>query len=317
MNFNLVKRNKVFFISFAVSIAITASMYMFFFLNYYNTFKGKKVIYDRFSDINIQFKNFPNIQAGIDEKKAKIGEITTQYEDCFMSNDEIVNKYKLRIMGSLKEANIQFREQDVKQTLKDNGNIGLYLTFYTSYEQLYKFLFGIERFSSVSYVDMEHLGQVKMECSPYLYSAPVNDFFSGREAPKMDDVITKGYFKEISDKLLAAIDVGYIPTLRDLLPVPRNAFYNGFELRAKEEKEKAKSNANANPAASGKKPVYYGVPQIILDGIMYEEANPIVIIEGKLYHKGQTYRGAKIISIKQNSISVEYYGKVHTIKMQN
>ncbi|MDD5102388.1 MAG: hypothetical protein PHH62_05335 [Endomicrobiaceae bacterium] len=265
----------------------------------------KKIIYDRFNAINMQLNDFSNIQRSIDEQKDKITEIISEYEDFFIPNDEIVNRYKVQVIKLLKQYEIQSTDDNIKQIQKEGNNIVLTLNLKATYDQVYKFLFDIEKFSTVSNVTMSYTGNVTIDCSPVLYSSSINDYFSGRVEQSIDEISAKGYFKEISDKIFSSMDVGYVPTWRDLLPVPRNPFISGFV------KKKVVQKYVSQPVISR------AVPVIVLEGIMYETKNPIVIIEGQLYPKGAIYKGAKIIKIEQNSITVDFYGKNYTIKMLN
>ena len=50
---------------------------------------------------------------------------------------------------------------------------------------------------------------------------------------------------------------------------------------------------------------------------MYEDKNPMVIIDGRFYYVGNKYKNAKIVKIQQNSIIVDCYGVKFIIKMEN
>lgn len=306
MNINMTNRNFVFFMNLVIFIVIMSLIYVFVYSKYNNMLNEKKIIYNRFNDINMQLNDFSNIQRSIDEQKDKINEIISEYDDFFIPNDEIVNRYKVQIITLLKQYEIQVADDNVKQIQKDN-NIVLSLNLKATYDQVYKFLFDIEKFSTVSNVTISYTGNVTIDCSPVLYSSSINDYFSGRVEQSIDEISAKGYFKEISDKIFASMDVGYIPTWRDLLPVPRNPFISGFV----KEKVVKKTVSTSQPV------VVREMPTIVLEGIMYETKNPIVIIDGQLYPEGSIYKGAKIIKIDQNSISVNHYGKIYTIKMLN
>lgn len=305
MNINMNNRNMLFFVNLIVFIVIMSAIYVFIYSKYSGMLNEKKVIYNRFNDINMQLNDFSSIQRSIDEQKEKINETISEYQDYFLPNDEIINRYKVQIIKLLKQYEIKVNDENIKQIQKDN-NILLTLDLKAAYDQIYKFLFDIEKFSSVASVSVSYNGNVTIECSPVLYSSSVNDYFSGRVEQSIDEISAKGYFKEISDKIFSAMDVGYIPTWRDLLPVPRNPFMSGFV------KEKT-----VKRVVSSQPVVVRELPSIVLEGIMYESKNPIVIIEGKLYPEGSVYKGAKIVRIDQNSINVDFYGKKYTIKMLN
>ncbi|MFA7073787.1 MAG: hypothetical protein WC234_01200 [Endomicrobiaceae bacterium] len=306
MNINMNNRNMLFFINLIVFITIMGGIYVFVYSKYSNMLNEKKVIYNRFNDINMQLNDFSSIQRSIDEQKEKINETISEYQDYFVPNDEIINRYKVQIIKLLKQYEIKVKDENIKQIQKDDNNIVLTLELKAAYDQIYKFLFDIEKFSSVTVVSVSYNGNVTIECSPVLYSSSVNDYFSGREEQSIDEISAKGYFKEISDKIFSAMDVGYIPTWRDLLPVPRNPFISGFV-----KEKKVKKVVASRPV------IVRELPSIVLEGIMYEAKNPIVIIEGKLYPEGSVYKGAKIVRIDQNSININFYGKKYTIKMLN
>lgn len=304
MNINLSNKNTVFVLNLLFFVVLCLIVYFFIYSKTKDLFDERKVVYSRFYNINMQLEDFSKIQTKIDEQKDKINETIAMYEDCFMTNDEIISTYKLRVLSILNQSEITIDKDSVTQIQKDENNISLVLKFKASYEQVFKFLFEMEKFSAVSKISSNYLGETSVECSPVLYSAQVNDFFSGRTAQPVDDVMVKGYFKEISDKIFDIMDVGYIYTWRDVLPIPRNPFFEGFSVQKK-------SFYSRNVVA------YRKLPTVILDGIMYEEKNPIVIIEGKLYTKGKMYKNMKIVRINTNTINVEYYGKIYTIKMLN
>ncbi len=306
INMNLLKKNEVFFINLSISVFIFLLVYIFFYSQYSSEFKSKKDIYDKFDAINMKLEGFAQIEQGIEQNKKKINEITSLYEGYFVSNADIINNHKAMLIKLFNNSEIPLKKESVVQ-VSDNDSIKLLFKFDAPYEQFYKLLFDIEKISKVSNISMNKNGEISMECRPHLYSAPVSDFFSGRENDIRDEVASSGYFEEISGKILNSMNVGRILSLKDLLPIPRNPFYHESLANKSEETGKTKKSKGT---------VFRNLPPIVLDGIMYEEKNPIVIIEGKLYHKGQTYRKMKIVKINQSSVEVEYYGKVYSIKMQ-
>jgi hypothetical protein len=105
-----------------------AIIYIFVYAKYSDMLNEKKVIYNRFYDINMQLNDFSTIQRSIDEQKEKINETVSEYQDYFIPNDEIINRYKVQIIKLLKQYEIKVNEENIKQIQKNN-NILLSLDF--------------------------------------------------------------------------------------------------------------------------------------------------------------------------------------------
>ena len=119
----------------------------------------------------------------------------------------------------------------------------------------------------------------------------------------MDDITKSGYFKEIVGKIQKVKDVGHIDTWRDIGHIPKSPFL--YYLI--EEKRKLKKRVNLKGTEK---------PNIVLDGVMYENEKSIAIIDGKFYYVGDKYKNARIVKIKQSSIIIDCNGKKYTVKME-
>lgn len=291
----------IFIFNLIFSLGIFYAIYVYVYSEFKNEYNERVKVYGRFLNVNAQLSDFGNFQMKIDEQKDSIFETITPYQEFFVPNNQNISSYKEKIVKLLKKNDIEVKENSITQTQNDN-NISLEIKINATYDQICKFLFEIENFSSISNIKMDYKGNVVMNCSPILFSEQINDNFSGRGSKVgLDDITTAGYFKEIFDKIQGVKDVGYITTWRDFEPIPKNPFY--FYVAPKKVK--------TGYVGGGVK------PEIVIDGIMYETKNPIVIIEGKFYYTGDRYKKAKIVKINQNNIKVENYGKVYTIKMEN
>jgi hypothetical protein len=180
------------------------------------------------------------------------------------------------------------------------------ITINTDYERLCRFLFEIERYSTVDNIEMNYKGDIVINTSPILFDDQINDCFSGRSSIDLidDDIKRAGYFKEIVDKIDSVKDIGEISSWREFQPIPRNPFY--FYVPPKK-----------TSGGSGNKVYYTKLEKIPIDGIMYDKQKPMVIIEGKFYYVGSTYKNCKIVQINENNIKVNHYGKIYTMRMEN
>jgi len=295
------KRVVIFILNLVVSLIVAYLVYDFVYFKCNKECSDRKAVYERFHSIGAELDDFGSIQMKMDELNDSLTEMFNIYEDTFYSNEQNVNAYKERILELLKETGISVKEENIVQENKDN-TVEITLTLKASYQKLCKFLFELERYSKVSSLTMDYENNVEIKATPILFSSEVNDNFSGRNTIDFieDDVRKAGYFKEISDKIFKAKDVGYIQTWRDFEPIPETPFY--FTVQEK----------------TVKAPVVVATkPTIVIDGIMYEKQKPMVIIEGKFYYVGDVYKGSKIVQINVNNIKVNNNGGVFTIKMEN
>lgn len=296
------KRVLIFTLNLLLSIIVAYFVYDFVYLKAKKECNDRKAVYERFNNISVQLDDFGSIQMKMDELKDSLSEMFSIYKDTFYSNEQNVNAYKVRILDLLKETGISVKEDDLVQENKDK-TVEITLKLKTTYQKICKFLFELERYSKVLSFTMDYENNIEMKITPILFSPEVNDNFSGRNTIDFidDDVRKAGYFKEISDKIFKAKDVGYIQTWRDFEPIPETPFY----LYVPEKKVKVAA------------PVTVAKPTIVIDGIMYEKQKPMVIIGGKFYYVGDVYNGSKIVQINVNNIKVNTSGTVFTIKMEN
>ena len=291
-----------------ILLLILLYVYEFPYKKYATMFNEKEVVSERLGSIDKQLDNFEETKLKVAEQEPKIKEIVSGYKDFIASNDELINNYKSKIVSVLKQYNITDFKQEIKSLQDNNANIVLEFSFNITYDKMYRILFDIEKFSIISKLDCDD-NSVVFECSPILYSPTLNDYFFGRQTQNINDILSKGLFYEVAENVIKSVDIGYMPTLKDLLPTPRNPFVKSAE------KEIAK------PQVIAKRVVVKDVatlPKITLDGILYDERNPVVIIEGNLYHVGSFYKkNIKIKNINSSSIDVEFAGKIYKIKMLN
>lgn len=59
-----------------------------------------------------------------------------------------------------------------------------------------------------------------------------------------------------------------------------------------------------------------GNVDLVLEGIMYDEKQPVVLINGKIWQKGAQVGNVKIVDIQQTSIVIEKDGKQETIRLR-
>lgn len=294
-------------------IAVAFVVYNYFYCKYDVIRNERKEVYEKFYNISKQLDDFVSIQTKIDEQKDSMLEYFSIYEDTFYSNEQNKTAYKVRILDLLKSLDITVKgkvegeseEESLVQEQTEDDNVSIKITINTDYERLCKFLFEIERYSVVDKIEMNYKGNIVITSSPILFDEKINDCFSGRSSIDLidDDIRRSGYFKEISDKILKIKDLGELPSWRDFQPIPKNPFY--FYIPPKKVK-----------GTGGQ--VYYAKPdKINIDGIMYDKQKPIVIIDGKFYYVGNTYKNCKIVQINENNIKVNCYGKIYTMRMEN
>ncbi len=305
----------VFLLNLLFFLGVAYACYHYFYLKYAGIRDERKSVYEKFYNISKQLDDFVKIQTKMDEQKNSLSEPFFIYEDTFYSNEQNKTAYKVRILDLLKNLDITVKEkvegesdeESLVQEQTEDGNISMKITINTDYERLCKFLFEIERYSIVNKIDMDYKGNIVIVTSPILFDEQINDCFSGRSSVDLidDDIRKAGYFKEIVDKIEEVKDVGEINSWREFQPIPRNPFY--YYVPPKKTK---------GTGGSGR-PVYTKLENIPIDGIMYDKQKPMVIIEGKFYYVGNTYKNCKIVQINENNIKVNHYGKIYTMRMEN
>jgi len=60
----------------------------------------------------------------------------------------------------------------------------------------------------------------------------------------------------------------------------------------------------------------FKIPFIKIEGILYQEKNPLVLYKGKIFKEGDVIKGAKIIKINENEVIFEYKGKEFKILVE-
>lgn len=282
-------------------------VYNFYYLEKKAILNDKTNIYNKFYDIKVQVDNFDNIRNNIKDQEYRLEEIFAIYNDYYKSNDEIISSYKDMIEDFLKQHEIKITSTTINQEIVEgSNNISLLISLTTSYDRLYQLIFDIERFSSVSDLKISYLGNVSFRCAPNLYSQEINDYFLGRKDLSMGEMEADGYFKEISDKVIAEMNIGEYTTWKDLFPIPKNPLFPGYVPKKDSSKKKGTGKV-FKPLPSG----------IVLQGVMYEANIPIAIIDSKLLKVGNVHKGVRIVKINKNNVDVEYYNNIFNLKMAN
>lgn len=289
----------VFFLFFLVAL------YQYVYKNFEMQLKENILLHEKFAGVYNDLEQFVKMNESMQETKAQIEDIIASMPLLdYVPNQDLLTGYRDRIIALAEKYSIK----DAVETIaKDeaSGMVTLTLNFKLKYEPLYKFLFDIEMFSKVHSFSIVPDNNVEVQSSPLLYSAPVDDYFSGR-SENMDEVRAAGYFKEIFKKSADyASRIGHIPTWRDIDPAPKDPFYEYVPPKR-------------NKVALKSKVVRRKPPPIDISGIIFEASNPMVIIEGKIYKVGDFYKKnniiVKIIAIQERTITVELDGQKYIIK---
>ena len=267
-------------------------------------YKERCSVYERFASINKQIDDFATIKMKIAEQEGFFLDVFNHFSSVFYPNDMIKNSYKAKIIDLLKNMKIDIDVRENIKQINNEGNICLDISFFAKYNTFCQFLFELEQFSKIESINYNYKGAVSIKSSPLLYSNEINDCFLGRSSiENMDDITKSGYFKEIVGKIQKVKDVGHIDTWRDIGHIPKSPFL--YYLI--EEKRKLKKRVNLKGTEK---------PNIVLDGVMYENEKSIAIIDGKFYYVGDKYKNARIVKIKQSSIIIDCNGKKYTVKME-
>jgi Tfp pilus assembly protein PilO len=279
-------------------ISVILAAYHYGFKKMESELKDRTALKNKYQAIYNDLENFAKINENMYEVKLKIEDVIANISAEYVPNQALIASFEDRISSTANEYSITFDTKTVNRT-EGSDAITLSLGFNAEYETVYKFLFAIEMFSRISSLSIDEKSNVSLECAPVLYRPEVDSFFSGR-TEKMDDVRASGYFKEIFKKSEEAVNsLEHIPSWRDIEPAPSNPFYKYIPPKVvKVFKEKPK-----------RKP-----PEIIISGIIYDDFNPIVVIDGKLYRQGDYYKIVKIVVIKERTITVELDGQKYIIK---
>jgi len=262
--------------------------------------KDKVALRDKYQSIYDDLKNFVKTNEAMYETKVKIEDIIASISAEYVPNQALATSIRDRVFAVADEYSVKISSEELTRPENSNNTI-LSVGFNAKYATIYKFFFALEMFSKISSFSIDEKYNVAFECSPVLYSPAVDNFFSGR-LEVMDDVRAAWYFKEIFAKAKSAVDsLGHVPSWRDIDPAPPNPFYEYVPPKAKV--------AGKAGAVVVRKP-----PDITISGIIYDEVNPIVIIDSKLYRQGDYYKTVKIVLIKERTITVELDGQKYIIK---
>jgi hypothetical protein len=287
-------------------VLVLVALYQYVYKDYENQLNEKILLRERYQGVNSDLEKFPESNHAMAETKLQIEEVITSIPLNYVPNQDLLTGYRDRVVAVAEEYSIKVSSENVVRDQSDM--VTLTLGFKAKYEPLFKFLFSIETFSTVSSFSVDKDGNVEVKSSPILYSAVVDDFFSGR-TEVMDDVRASGYFKEIFKKSIDTVNnVGHIPTWRDIDPAPQDPFYEYIPP-----KERGLSKKDR---VLRRKP-----PPIEISGIIFDASNPMVIIDGVIHRKGDFYKprdpkepAVKIISIQERTIIVELDGQKYIIK---
>ena len=136
-----------------LSIAIFIGVYV---LIYNNVYLKKKAIlaertdvYNKYYNVKVQVDDFDNIRNNMKDQEYMLDEIFSIYDGYYKTNDEIISSYKSMIEDFLVQHEVNVTSTTIQES-SDGNNLVLLLSFKMSYDRLYQLLFDIERFSSVS-----------------------------------------------------------------------------------------------------------------------------------------------------------------------
>ncbi|MBQ3835004.1 MAG: hypothetical protein II816_05775 [Elusimicrobia bacterium] len=273
----------------------------------------EEAIFQDYHKVDEKLARFNAVKASIDEQKGEILDDIRTYQDFMYSNEQNSGSYRAKVISVLEKVGIPLKEKQKGGTFTGNATLKqksgvTQIEMTANYDQMCRFLFEIEKFSIVQELKMDYKNNVSLKCVPVQYSKDIDDYFNDKKDLKPTNkdktsLEVVSYFEEVIERTQKIKkELGKVPTWDDFKPVPRSPFY-------KYETPKASSG--------GGKAYYNGpAPAISMDGIMYDTVDPIVIIGGKFYHLGDTYKGAKIIKVNQSSMQADFNGKIFTYKMK-
>jgi hypothetical protein len=288
-------------IIFVISLVLFFGVYKMGHEKLSNSLAARINVHERFKNIKSDLANFTSFSQRAMEQRQKFQELLGQFENSYMSNQDVISGFQARAVKTASANKITFSKNELS---KDGADMTvLTMEFETSYSNLYKFVFDLEMFSEVKSVSVAASGVIKVVASPIVFSSQVDDFFSGRKVTR-SEVDSFGYFKDIFDRTEQTYNsIGHIPSWRDLLPAPsRDPFYFLQEKTAAVAKKTGR-------------PVRRSFPKIEVEGIMYDPANPLVVIGEKIYKVGDTIRGAKISRITEHNVTFIFEGQKYTIRI--
>lgn len=303
----------IFGLNVILSCFVLALVYSFVFNKIENSKKENLAVNLDYHNVDEKLAKFNAIKASVDEQKGEILEDVRTYQDYMYSNEQNANTYRAKVISVLDKVGIPLKEKQkggsyVGNAMLKQKNGVTQIEMTANYDQMCRFLFELEKFSVVQELKMDYKNNVTLKCVPVQYSKDVDDYFNdkieskhaGKDKTSLEVV---GYFEEVFERTQKLKkEIGKVPTWEDFKPIPNTPFY--------------KYEAPKVSMGGGK--TYYGgaAPAISMDGIMYDTVDPIVIIGGKFYHLGDSYKGAKIIKVNQSSMQAEYGGRIVTYKMK-
>ncbi|MDR1941644.1 MAG: hypothetical protein LBQ47_04900, partial [Endomicrobium sp.] len=277
-----------------IFVLIIVSAYQYGFKRMDSELKDRITLKNKYQAIYNDLENFVRINENMYETKLKMEDVIANISAEYVPNQELIASFEDRVSAVANEYSVELTTKNVIRNEGSGPAVVLSLGFNAEFEVTYKFLFAIEMFSRVLSFSIDEKSNVSVECTPVLYRPEADGFFSGR-IEKMDDARASGYFKEIFQKSEEAVNsIGHIPSWRDIDPPPSNPFYKYVPPKV---------------VKQVKAPIRRKPPEIIISGIIYDEINPIVVIDGKLYRQDDFYKTVKITSIKERTITVELDGQ--------
>jgi hypothetical protein len=278
-------------------ILLIAAAYRYLFQMLDAQLREKISLGDKYRAVYADLENFVKINEGMYETKVKIEDAIVSVSAEYVPNQAILTSIRDRIFAVADEYSVKITSESGANSENSNGSLSI--GFNAKYLTVYKFFFALEMFTKISSFSINEKYDVTFECSPILYSPEVDNFFSGRIESR-GDLASAGYFKEIFAKAQETVNsLGHIPSWRDVDPAPANPFYEYVPPKIV---KKVKPVVKRRP------------PEITISGIIYDEINPIVIIDSKLYRHGDYYKTVKIVAIKERTITVELDGEKYIIK---
>ncbi len=302
----------IFSLNLLISLGILCAVYFLVYDGINKSHKKQNTVYDDYSVIDDKLSDFSKVKGDMNEKKEAILDMIYNYQEFMYSNSQNVNTYKMKVIRILNKLGISVKNDKDKNASSGNaiirhksGSSSMTINMVTSYENLCKFLFELEKFSTVSSVDADFKGEIEIKCSPIAFSSEVDDYFNDKKPArkgKKDSLDSVKYFEDIFDKTQKLKEsIGVIPVWKDFKPVPKTPFYKYVPPKK---------------VVVSKVTVDYTKPDINIDGIMYEKDDPIVIIGGKFYHVGDRVQNARITKIDHNTLYINHYGRIYSYKMK-
>ncbi len=226
----------------------------------------------------------------------------------YNKNKDLVLSYRDRVLKVAKKYSINILSENYSGE-ENSGTRTLSLTFKTDYNTMCMFLFDVEMFSKVKSFSFDIDENATLVSEPLCFGVSVDDYFNGRRE-RMGEIERYTYFENIFSKANQTLkSIDFVPNWRCMDPLPKDPFIDNTPKPVVVVRAKIK-----------KKKVIRKPPAIHITGILYDEVNPVVIIEGIMYKIGDYYTKnsipMRIIAIKERSITLELDGLKHIIKFK-